>query len=189
MVVLGWSAIAQASFEYSDFSSTTGLNLLGVAAQTANNALRLTPPAVGCIGGAWDTTKQNIANGFVSLFQFRISECNWTGGDGIAFVIQNNQENSLGGGGEYMGYNGILDSLAIEFDTYQNYSTFNTNDPSANHISVQSRGSLANSVSHTYSLAVLPQLQIYQTVKFTQSKLFMHLGNWRFTWMTLFPPA
>ena len=53
------------------------------------------------------------------------------------------------GGGK--GYAGITKSVAIEFDTYENYSELD--DPNGNHISVHSRGALANSAHHRFSLS------------------------------------
>ena len=46
--------------------------------------------------------------------------------------------------GGYLGYQGLTNSLAIEFDTYQNDW-----DPSANHMAIQSNGTGANSASHS----------------------------------------
>ena len=46
-------------------------------------------------------------------------------------------------------YNGIPNSVAIEFDMFLNPEN---NDPSNNHVSVQSRGTQPNSPNHNYSL-------------------------------------
>lgn len=72
------------------------------------------------------------------------------GGDGFAFVVQSLNEAALGFGGMELGYGGINNSLAIEFDTQYNYEQ---SDAYENHISVQSRGwRHPNSANHRYSL-------------------------------------
>ena len=48
----------------------------------------------------------------------------------------------------YIGYDNIPNSIAIEFDTYQNTGY---GDPSSPHIGIQSNGALANSPDHTSS--------------------------------------
>jgi hypothetical protein len=65
------------------------------------------------------------------------------GADGFAFVIQNANGIALGHHGYGIGYSGIVNSLAVEFDTYRNVaSEFEgpEDDPNDNHLSVQSRG-------------------------------------------------
>ena len=48
---------------------------------------------------------------------------------------------ALGGGAGGIGYNGMLNSLVVEFDTWQNNGTNDPwNDPSKSHISVHTNG-------------------------------------------------
>jgi hypothetical protein len=120
-------------------------------------ALRLTANQGGQTGSAWLLTKQEVAAGFRSTFQFRISQpggyvdptTGQIGGDGFAFVIQNTSLTALGAGGGSLGYTGIPNSLAIEFDTWQNADQ---GDPNGNHISVHWGGFGANSAQESYSL-------------------------------------
>jgi hypothetical protein len=144
---------------YPDFSSAAGLRLLGNAG-TASNALRVTPAGANVRGAAWFAAPQQVDAGFVTTFQFRINDpggrtdCDGnTGADGLAFVIQNQGSNVLppGLGGGDIGYHGISNSLAVEFDTFNNREWGN-GDPSGNHISVQTSGTLPNSWDHKYSL-------------------------------------
>jgi len=77
---------------------------------------------------------------FHSEFIFRITSGNPVSlrSDGLAFVIARSPT-SLGGAGEGLGYSGINNSVAIEFDTYQNGF-----DPSGSHVAVMSDGNNAD---------------------------------------------
>ena len=48
------------------------------------------------------------------------TRCRARGADGFAFVLQNDRRFALGEGGMSLGYGGIANSLAVEFDTYYN---------------------------------------------------------------------
>jgi hypothetical protein len=133
--------------------------------------LRLTQDLQGQAGSAWFSAAQQVVKGgFSTTFQFQFTRGAHSPADGIAFVIQNSSQNALGQGGGSIGYadaggtcpapgaeggtvpcdigGGIPDSLAIEFDTYDN--GFATGDPDANHIAVQSCGvGLPNSPAHS----------------------------------------
>ncbi len=147
------SATTLSSFSYPDFSSTSNLILLD-SASPVNNALRLSPGSVCCQrGGAWRDTKQPVQDGFQTTFQFQIANLNGGGGDGFAFVIQNSSDQALGDAGCGMGYDGIPNSVVIEFDTFKNPPYCEAvGDLDANHISVQTNGTGENSVEHSYSL-------------------------------------
>ena len=134
-------------------------------------ATQMTPDVAGQDASLWFSTPQNVVNGFNSWFAFRLtpdsilnpsSENPSTTADGIAFVIQNSPTTgavpdpgttctqsgggatALGSGGGCMGYSGINNSLALEFDTYTNAW-----DPNNNHIALQGCGAgLPNSADH-----------------------------------------
>jgi hypothetical protein len=144
---------ANAAFLYADFASTTGLNLVGSAAN-AGTVLRLTPNTLNQAGGAWYSTKQDVQDGFDTTFTFQMAPAG--GSDGIAFLIQNSSATALFGPGARLGYGGfgtetggIPNSIAIQFDTFQNAEN---NDPNNHYVSVQSRGVLPNSTNHLYTL-------------------------------------
>jgi len=148
------SAWAQAqslntNLSYSDFSSIAGLTLNGNAGQ-AGNVLRLTSAGSYEAGSAWFNTPQNVAQGFTTVFQFQITPVG--GADGFAFLIQNSGLTALGGNGGYMGYDGIPNSIAVEFDTYQN----GWGDISNNELAVHTGGFGTNSASESYALAPGP---------------------------------
>ena len=63
-----------------------------------------------------------------------------TGADGFAFVIQNENSDALGGGGGGIGYAGLNQFVAIEFDTWDNGAGVGEDDPNGNHIDVRLRG-------------------------------------------------
>lgn len=67
------------------------------------------------------------------------------GGDGFAFVIQNapNSSWALGGGGHGLGYEGIENSIAIEFDTFSN---LDQEDPFYRHMGIHTAGVKANTL-------------------------------------------
>lgn len=141
------------SLEYYDFSvasDLSSLSVMGDAQLTDDGRARLTQPVEGQSGALWHINKQRLAEGFQLVFRFQISQpgcfsdptCT-DGGDGLAFVIQGNDPTQLGGGGGDIGYAGITNSLAVEFDMWNNGD--GDNDPDGNHVGVQTRGAAENS--------------------------------------------
>ena len=114
------------------FSSTTNLVFNGNALQSGN-VLRLNPSAQGQAGSAWYSVLQPVANGFSTTFRFQITNASTPSADGIAFVIQNSEAGlqALGDGGGGIGYQGISNSLAIEFDTFAN--SYDPEFPASDH--------------------------------------------------------
>lgn len=166
VTVLLWvaSAPAQQISYVPDFSSgASALQLMGsahVATYQAAKVLRLTDgyPGVGAThpetSAAWfalpssvdaNLGRQQVSMGFTTYFKFQIHTATicCTPADGFAFVIQNSLSTALGSGSGGLGYAGIPNSLAVEFDTYQNPW-----DPNANHVAVQSCGTQANAPNH-----------------------------------------
>ena len=143
---------------FSDFSSAANLTLKGDAAAPFNNGtsnvLRLTPAETDKKGSAWFNVLQPVAGGFTTTFTFQITDHNPTENnfpaDGLAFVIQNAAAGTaaLGGGGGGIGYDGIPNSLAVEFDTFANFGPGPNHDPNGNHVGVQSCGTDPNSADH-----------------------------------------
>jgi len=104
---------------------------------------------------AWYSTAEPLNTGFTTAFQFTIANGGGPG-DGIALVIQGDPAGTgaIGytGNGQNMSYgnndspnasgpgNAILNSLAVELDTYQNGGGLNVGygDPNGNHIGIQS---------------------------------------------------
>lgn len=101
-------------FSIIDFGSNPGLSLNGSAA-IVGTELRLTPAGEGTAGTAWSLDPVRIADGFRTEFTFVIRNGS---ADGFAFVIQNESDSVVGGGGSGIGYDGIRPGLAVEFDTF-----------------------------------------------------------------------
>ncbi|PYX41289.1 MAG: hypothetical protein DMG81_04110, partial [Acidobacteria bacterium] len=153
-------ALAQ-SPSFPDFSSNANLTTNGNAVvPTSNgavNVLRLNPDAAYQAGSAWFNVKQGVASGFTTTFTFQITHSGFPA-DGLAFVIQNAPAPiegpntgglaALGQAGGAIGYDGIPNSLAVEFDTYYNAGPDPNNDPNGNHVGVQSCGTNLNSADH-----------------------------------------
>ena len=140
--------------------------------------LRLTPNAIFAAGSAWYNTPQPVAGAFSTTFTFELTGGNTVDSpaDGIAFVIQNSalttgnsSLTALGPAGCGIGFGdsasgctpttgGVPNSLAVEFNTYQNSGI----DPSNSDVTIQNCGGTgANSVDPTCQIAVsdLTQLQ------------------------------
>ncbi len=133
---------------------------------SAHYATQMNPDSGNQDSTMWFSVPQRVTSGFTSWFAFKLTPVANGQADGIAFVIQNASGGGAdsggcaatgygasvyGGAGGCMGYGGVDNSLALEFDTYDN-SDFG--DPNANHIALQSCGlsdgvGLPNSPNHT----------------------------------------
>lgn len=148
-----------------DFTSVTNLQLNTAHQATYNSqkVLRLTDgyPGFGIAhpetATAWFTLQQPVSSGFTTYFKFQIHTAGicCTPGDGLAFVIQNAASTDAtygatgagitarGAGAGGVGYAGIPNSLAVEFDTVADRW-----DPSANHVALQGCGTASNGPVH-----------------------------------------
>ena len=156
------SVVFSVSISYGDFSynNVDDLNLVGNAS-IYQNSLRLIPAALSQAGAAWYSNKQFVEAGFETDFTFQMTDSSYPSnglrGDGFAFVIQNYSLVAIGGqGGRQgvsLGYDGIPNNIAIEFDTALNSRQYqNSDDPSNNHISVQVIGAYPYQTDITNSL-------------------------------------
>ncbi|MDQ1264926.1 MAG: hypothetical protein QG635_76, partial [Bacteroidota bacterium] len=134
-------------------SQNDGIKICGIA-NKLDSALRLTSTVKNTSGAAWRSDPVPVKNGFKTEFTFRMSE-GWNdfndgslpGADGIAFVLQNSRNDAVGSNGGGIGYSGIPNSLAIEFDTYKN--DFDLADPDGNHVAVFCSGASPNTFDHS----------------------------------------
>jgi hypothetical protein len=151
------------TFTYNDFSSTSGLTLVGATAPAGSPAvLRLVPAQTGKAGAAYNTSAFTLGSNdtFSTQFQFRMSN---PGGvdpaDGLVFVLTADPS-GLGTAGFGIGYSGSSSkSLGIEFDTFYdgpgsiatnggggaNDDLDKNNLSSSNHVAIDTSGILTNS--------------------------------------------
>ncbi len=147
LTTLALSAHAGAAvINYTDFSSVAGLTINANAAQVGN-VLRVTPATFSQAGSAFSTSTVSLASGasFSTHFQFRFTDAGGScdsfttcGADGLAFVVQT-LGNNVGGLGGGIGYDGITNSIAVEFDTWNNGGI---DDSSSNHIGIDVNGNI-----------------------------------------------
>lgn len=143
-LVLAAQAQATVLVSYPDFSTMAGLTLTGDAhtITTADGAaLRVVRAAQFQAGAAYSATPVALGTDgtFSTQFQFRFTH---PGGldpaDGITFVLAASSK-GLGSSGQGLGYAGVPNSVAIEFDTYNNGAS---DGNSSNHIAIDEDGSL-----------------------------------------------
>jgi len=130
-----------------DFTGACG-SILVCAGNTAEagGVLRLVPAAREQAGAAWLATAVPLSatTGFVSSFSFRLGAGEAMRADGLAFVVARDPS-SLGDPSRYggsMGFEGVGDSLAVEFDTFDN-----GDEGSDNHVALARDGVLGNLAS------------------------------------------
>ena len=121
------------------FDGTTGINLNGDAVLN-NGELQLTSTGADEVGTAFygQAIEFDANTSFETSFQFRIDGGQGTGGAyGMTFILQNDAGGSdaLGFGRGGLGYAALDNSVAIEFDTFQNLF-----DSNANHVSILTNG-------------------------------------------------
>ncbi|MEW6158777.1 MAG: hypothetical protein AB1813_15230, partial [Verrucomicrobiota bacterium] len=107
--------------------------------------LRLTDN-FGQSGSAFLTDPISLAAdaSFSTMFSFQIDNNQNGGADGIAFVVQT-VSNTAGGAGGGLGYQGLPNSIGIEFDTWNNGA--GSGDFNASHIGVDINGNIASVAS------------------------------------------
>ena len=124
------------------FTATTisqaQFTLNGDAAALGGSCYQLTTETTFSAGSIWYDSLINLENDFEINFSINLGDLDATGADGMYFVLQP-VSTGLGGAGGGMGYEGILPSLGIEFDTYQNGGY---GDPAYDHIAIQYNGVL-----------------------------------------------
>lgn len=145
----GASAHAALVISFPNFANCSTLQLNGNAA-CVGNVLRVTPATFSQSGSVFSQTSIPLGagNAFSTFFSFRIQNAggigdgDGAGADGITFTVQPNAA-TAGGGGGGIGYQGIPNSVAVEFDTFDN--GVGAGDPNGNHVGVDLNGSV-NSV-------------------------------------------
>jgi hypothetical protein len=138
--------------DYPDFSSVDGLQLNGSAAQ-AGSVLRLTPNSTSQTGTAFTTSKVvRHTKSWKTEFTISIHDAPGAPGDGMAFSMHSKGKSAIGDGGGGLGYASIGDSLAVEFDTFDNGG----DDEDANEVAIIINGKAGISRD-----AAIPSFQLY----------------------------
>ncbi|HTD85103.1 MAG TPA: metallophosphoesterase, partial [Candidatus Binatia bacterium] len=133
------------SFSFTQFTNNSGLLLHGAVA-VQGGGIDMGAVREFRSAGAWYQYKAFLDAGFSTAFEFQIPVGTR---EGFAFVVQNNPVPALGAGGKGLGYEGINNSVVIEFDARRDSDHV---DLAAGHISVQTHGLYGNLASHTASL-------------------------------------
>jgi hypothetical protein len=152
-------------------STNAQFQLNGVASNTGANTYQLTPAANNQFGAIWYKLMHDLTTNFNVQGQINFG-ADPAGADGISFVMQNSCL-SAGGAGGGIGYGGMSgQSMAIEFDTYQNISGTGSelnNDPLFDHIAIEKNGDVAHDASANDIIAPLQIDPVLTNVK---------TGNW-----------
>ncbi len=113
----------------------------GNANQINCHCYQLTPPQNFQAGSVWNSNRISLANNFDFSFDIFLGCNDANGADGMAFVLQPISTN-VGSSGGGLGFEGIVPSLGILLDTWQNTPN---NDPAFDHISINTNGNLNHS--------------------------------------------
>ena len=139
--------------------------------------LRVAPAEQFQRGAGWHRDAQRIADGFETTFAIQMpnaarlckrvktlttqtimyEQCAHTAADGIALVLRGGEAPAaLGRGGGQLGYGGLRNALAIEFDTWSNEDM---EDVPFNHVAIQAggpEGAVGAHSEQTLATAILP---------------------------------
>lgn len=142
---------------YNGFAAPGGLTTVGNAAfvntgGADGTVLRVTPATGNQAGAAYSTNAVTLGTNatFSTTFQFRFTGAGGINpADGITFILAAGTT-GLGGLGGGIGIQGVTNSVAIEFDTYDN----GVNDAnSSNHVGLDINGNIAsNPLSYVYGV-------------------------------------
>lgn len=120
----------------------------GNASDVGGGCWQITPPIGAQRGSIWSTQQIDLSQPFDIQWDLLFGYNNG-GADGIAFVLQNQGTNVLGGTGGSLSFGGIVPSLGIEFDTWQNAT-----DPAQDHIGIQRDGSTTHAAPNMIAAPV-----------------------------------
>lgn len=164
------ASVSAATIDLSD------LQLNGSAALNGSD-IRLTSSQFGQNGSAFTTTATTLAPGagFSAAFQISVGNPIGGGADGIVFVLQNSAAGAtaqgIAGGG--IGYQGITNSLGIEFDTWNNGGI---DGNSQNHVGINVNGS-TNSVQRADVAFNLDSTSVFAWLDYDGTTLDVTVSN------------
>lgn len=107
---------------------------------TTDNCLRLTDAQSYLAGSIWNKQPVNLTRPFTFKMSIRTGCKDTEGADGMVFVMKQGA-NQTGYRGEGIGFAGLVPSMGIEIDTYQNR---HLNDPAEDHIAIMFNGQVGH---------------------------------------------
>ncbi len=128
-----------------------GFTLNSSASYQGGACFELTPNNMNDEGSAMNNQTIDLTQPFDKTFGLYFGTIDATGADGIAFVLHTDPLGpaAFGGQGHHIGYVGIANCLAVEFDTHFNNPTppQNVTDIAADHIAVVRNGDQINNAA------------------------------------------
>uniref|UniRef100_UPI002604A3A6 lectin-like domain-containing protein n=1 Tax=Winogradskyella sp. TaxID=1883156 RepID=UPI002604A3A6 len=115
---------------------------IGNAIDLGGNCYTITPDLLNQSGGVWYDNPIDFDEDFTIYYQNNFGTKDFDGADGMALVFKRDVNPLIGGLGGGLGYQGITQSLIVEFDTFQNNSAGVgvLGDPVFDHIAIQRDG-------------------------------------------------
>ena len=112
-------------------------SVIGDAQVLDNNCFLITPALDFQTGGVWYDNAIDFSNDFTVYYQNYFGSNDANGADGMALVFKRTSNPVIGVSGGGVGYEGITQSMIVEFDTWQNTDR---NDPVYDHIAIMKNG-------------------------------------------------
>ena len=112
-------------------------SVIGDAQVLDNNCFLITPALDFQTGGVWYDNAIDFSNDFTVYYQNYFGSNDANGADGMALVFKRTSNPVIGVSGGGVGYEGITQSMIVEFDTWQNPDR---NDPVYDHIAIMKNG-------------------------------------------------
>jgi gliding motility-associated-like protein len=126
--------------------------LNGSAKRDNCNCYTLTTETNFQSGSVWNSNKINLNQPFDFWFNIYLGCKDAGGADGMVFILQPNST-SIGTGAEGMGFEGVVPSVGISLDTWQNT---NRSDPAEDHINIQINGIVTHGSDLAGPVAISP---------------------------------
>lgn len=114
-------SVVNAQFGYEIIGNTYGVsNINNVVCGEIDSCFTLTDNIQNQGGAVWDNKAINLNYNFDASFCMTLGSNDQWGADGFAFVMRGMNSDSIGMFGRWLGFSGIVPSVAIEFDTWEN---------------------------------------------------------------------
>ena len=147
--------------------------LNGSASQQDQDCFILTPDQLGSGGSAWYEDKINLNQSFDISMALNFGTKDADGADGIVFILQP-ISTSIGTFGSGIGFEGIVPSIGIEFDTWQNGSNA---DPTWDHLAILMDGQPNHTLGLTNPIAASPNSSNIEDGEFHSVRITWDAGT------------